>query len=51
MTEKRITKTYQEQGTGRWVTEDYGRVRPATAEEIENTINRWRREGNPWKNR
>jgi hypothetical protein len=44
MSDSRSTKTYQEPGTGRWVTEDYGRVRPATQEEIESTINRWGKE-------
>ena len=42
--EKRISHTYQEPGTGRWVTEDYGRVRPATPEEIESTIAQWEKD-------
>ncbi len=33
----RVSKTYQEPD-GDWVTEDYGRVREATSEEIEEKL-------------
>lgn len=37
-TDPRTSKTYQDETTSKWVTEDHGRPREATSEEIDKTI-------------
>ncbi len=39
MTEK--PKTYIDPTTNKWVTDDFGRLRDATPEEIEATLQQW----------